>query len=249
MTKFLLVTDLDNTLVGDDSALQALNEAIEQHRIDFGSLLVYSTGRSLASYRDLCTQTKLLEPDALIVSVGTEIYLDGGYSPESEWSERLQRNWNRAQVLDTVTQVAALVPQSDADQGDFKVSFSADADTAEAIIPELETALQKQDLSAKVVYSAGHYLDILPQQGDKGEALQFLRQQWQVSAFRTVVCGDSGNDIALFNSGAERGIIVGNAQPELLQWHEQKPVKHHYLAQGHCAAGMLEGLRYFRFLP
>ncbi|MEO0378449.1 MAG: sucrose-phosphate phosphatase, partial [Cyanobacteria bacterium P01_A01_bin.17] len=237
MTKFLLVTDLDNTLVGDHSALQTLNETIEQHRIDFGSLLVYSTGRSLSSYRDLRTQTKLLEPDALIVSVGTEIYLDGGNSPEPEWSERLQRNWNRSQILDTVTQVAELVPQSDLDQGDFKVSFSVDEDTAIAVVPKLETALEKQELAAKVIYSAGQHLDILPQQGDKGEALQFLRQRWQISAFRTVVSGDSGNDIALFNSGAERGIIVGNAQPELRQWHEQKPVKHHYLADGHCAAG------------
>jgi sucrose-6-phosphatase len=249
VTKFLLVTDLDNTLIGDDTALQTFNEKIEQHRINFGSLLIYSTGRSLLSYRDLQTQKNLLEPDALIVSVGTEIYLEGGNNPEPEWSERLQRQWNRAQVLDTVDQVADLSLQPDLDQGAFKVSFSVDQDTAVAVIPQLEAALQAQALATKIIYSAGQHLDILPQLGDKGEAMQFLRQKWQISAFRTAVCGDSGNDISLFKTGAERGIVVGNAQPELRQWHEQNPVNHHYLAQDHCAAGILEGLHHFRFLP
>ena len=249
MTKFLLITDLDNTLVGDDSALQNLNEKIEQHRIDFGSLLIYSTGRSLASYQDLRNQTTLLEPDALIVSVGTEIYLDGGNSPESEWSEQLLCNWDRAQILDTITRVADLTLQPDIDQGEFKISFSVNEQTAKAVVPEIEATLQQQELSAKVVYSAGQHLDILPQQGDKGEAMQFLRQKWQISAFRTAVCGDSGNDISLFKSGAERGIIVGSAQPELLQWHDQNRVQHHYLAKGRYAAGILEGLYHFRFMP
>jgi sucrose-6-phosphatase len=249
VTKFLIVTDLDNTLIGDDDALQCFNAQIEQHRIDYGSLLVYCTGRSLASYHDLRTSQTLLEPDALIVSVGTEIYLDGGEHPEADWSERLGRHWMRSQILDALSEVTHLVLQPESDQGPFKISFSVTADAASAVVPHLEAELQKRQLAAKVVYSSGQHLDIVPEQGDKGEAMQFLRQQWQMSAFRTAVCGDSGNDIALFKTGGERGILVGNAQPELLDWHRQNPVKHHYLTQEHCAAGILEGLRYFRFLP
>lgn len=249
MTKFLLVTDLDNTLVGDDSALKTLNEQLEEHRIEFGSLLVYSTGRSIASFRDLQAQTDLLEPDALIVSVGTEIYLDGGDTPDPIWSERLEKGWVRSQILDTVSQAMNLPLQPESDQSPFKISFTATVAEAGTVIPKLQTALQAQGQTAKIIYSAGQHLDIVPERGDKGEAMQFLRQQWQISAFRTAVCGDSGNDIALFKTGAERGIIVGNAQPELLDWHQRNPVKHHYLAQRHCAAGILEGLDYFRFLP
>ncbi len=248
MTKFLLVTDLDNTLIGNDTALQNLNRQLSQHRQNHNTLLAYSTGRSLTRYRELQTQKGLLEPDALIVSVGTEIYIDDKNTPDSEWTGRLQSNWDRSQVL-KAAQVAGLSLQPDSEQGPFKVSFSATDDGAAIAIPKIEAALQAQELDAKIIYSAGQYLDILPQRGDKGEAMQFLRHRWQISAFRTVVCGDSGNDISLFQTGAERGIIVGNAQPELLQWHEQKPVKHHYLAQEHCAAGILEGLHHFRFLP
>lgn len=69
----------------------------------------------------------------------------------------------------------------------------------------------------------------------------------EIDPAQTVVCGDSGNDIALF-AGAERGIIVGNASYELLQWHNDNPADHHYLAEAACAGGILEGLNYFGFL-
>lgn len=78
--------------------------------------------------------------------------------------------------------------------------------------------------------------------------MQFLRQKWKFAAEQTVVCGDSGNDIALFAVGQERGIIVGNAHPELLQWYQQHPADYRYLAQNRCAAGIMEGLKYFGFL-
>ncbi|MCY7278450.1 MAG: HAD family hydrolase, partial [Phormidesmis sp. CAN_BIN44] len=56
MTQFLLVTDLDNTLVGDDRALDILNQRLTQCRQVNGVKLVYSTGRSLTSYQQLSTE-------------------------------------------------------------------------------------------------------------------------------------------------------------------------------------------------
>ena len=110
------------------------------------------------------------------------------------------------------------------------------------IIPQLESELQKSKLNVKLIYSSGRDLDIVPHSSDKGQAVQFLRQEWKFVAEHTVVCGDSGNDIALFANRVERGIIVGNARPELLQWH------YRYLAQNSCAGGILEGLEHFGFL-
>jgi sucrose-6-phosphatase len=78
--------------------------------------------------------------------------------------------------------------------------------------------------------------------------MQFLRQKWQFVAEQTVACGDSGNDIALFAAGEERGIIVGNARPELIQWHSENPADNRYLAKNICAGGILEGLKHFGFL-
>ena len=76
MSPFLFVTDLDNTLVGDDAALILLNRELEKHRQQYHSKIVYATGRSLYLYRLLAEAKSLLQPDALITSVGTEMYFD-----------------------------------------------------------------------------------------------------------------------------------------------------------------------------
>ena len=99
----------------------------------------------------------------------------------------------------------------------------------------------------KLIYSTGSDLDILPLKSDKGLAVQFLRSSWRIAPEQTVVCGDSGNDIALFTVEA-RGIIVGNASAELLQWHHANSANNRYLAQAACAGGILEGLKHFNFL-
>ena len=64
----------------------------------------------------------------------------------------------------------------------------------------------------------------------------------------TVVCGDSGNDLAMFAVNESLGIIVGNAQTELLDWHHANPSTDRYLATSYCAGGIAEGLNYFGLL-
>lgn len=107
---------------------------------------------------------------------------------------------------------------------------------------------KKYKLNVKLIYSSYIDLDIVPRTSDKGQAMQFLRQKWKFAAEQTVVCGDSGNDIALFAVGNERGIIVGNARKELFQWHNEYPADYRYLAKGFCAGGIIEGLHYFGLL-
>lgn len=249
MTPFLFVTDLDNTLVGDDQALAKLNQQLSQHRQEHGTKIVYATGRSPTLYRQLQTEKQLLEPNAFIAAVGTEIYLNGSDIPEPAWSERLSQGWNRDLVVATTAHFADLVPQPDSEQRPFKVSFFLADALAADVLPQLEPMLQKQGLDIKLIYSTGQDLDILPRHSDKGLAMQFLRlSQWEIEPEQTVVCGDSGNDIALFSVGEERGIIVGNASSELLQWHNANPADYHYLAKASCAGGILEGLNHFGFL-
>lgn len=248
MGPFLFVSDLDNTLVGDDQALAELNRQLSQHRTEHGTKIVYATGRSPSLYRQLQTEKQLLQPDALIASVGTEIYLNGSDTPDPVWSERLSQAWDRDLVVATTAHFADLIPQPDSEQRPFKVSFFLTEAMAVEVLPQLESLLPKQGLDIKLIYSTGQDLDILPRHSDKGLAMQFLRQQWGIDPEQTVVCGDSGNDLALFSVGEERGIIVGNAQKELLKWHNANPVDYRYLAQANCAGGILEGLNYFRFL-
>ncbi|NEO98646.1 MAG: sucrose-phosphate phosphatase [Symploca sp. SIO2E9] len=249
MTAFLFVTDLDNTLVGDDTALKELNQKLSQHRQDHGTKIVYATGRSLFLYRQLTTEKPLLTPDALVTAVGTEIYFnpsEDNFSPE--WAQVLSEKWNREQVVACAANYSDLVPQPHSEQRPFKVSYYLTPQAATEVLPQLESALQAKDLNFKLVYSGDKDLDILPIKGDKGLAVQFLRQKWGVDAKQTVVCGDSGNDIALFSVGEERGIIVGNARPELRQWYQANQTDYRYLAQAQCSGGIIEGLNHFGFL-
>ena len=249
MARFLFVTDLDNTLVGDDQALKELNRQLSKHRQEHGTKIVYATGRSLALYQQLTTEKQLLEPDALVVAVGTEIYYDAGKQQDRSWSEKLSQGWDRDLIVANTAHFADLVAQPDSEQRPFKVSYYLTETAAVEVLPQLEELLQERGLNVKIVYSGGQDLDILPRRSDKGQAMQFLRQSWGIEPTQTVACGDSGNDIALFQAGEELGIIVGNAMPELLKWYEVNLSDNLYLAKADCAGGILEGLTHFGFLP
>ncbi len=244
----LLVTDLDRTLVGNDEALPPLLQLLDRYRQTQGTKIVYATGRSPVLYQELANTEHLLAPDALISSVGTEIYLGNTLTTDSGWADRLNQNWNREQIFAIACQFADLEPQPQSEQRPFKLSYYLSPNVAAAVLPQLQQLLEQQRLDVEIIYSGNRDLDIIPRGGNKGNAVQFLREVWQISEVNTVVCGDSGNDISLFKYGKERGIIVGNAQPELRLWSELHPFDYHYLAVGDCAAGILEGLQYFRFV-
>ena len=248
MARFLFVTDLDNTFVGDDDALRELEQLLSKHRQEHSTKIVYATGRSPVLYQELKKERNLMEPDALVLSVGTEIYMDKSDTPDTAWSEKLSQGWNREVVLSKTADFSELKPQPDTEQGEFKVSFFLEKSVAEGVLAQLKSAFSEGGLDVKLIYSSGIDLDIVPTNSDKGQAMQFLRQKWDFVAESTVACGDSGNDIALFAVGEERGILVGNARPELIQWHNENPADHRYLAKNVCAGGIIEGLKYFGFL-
>lgn len=249
MKPFLFVTDLDYTLVGDKQALEKLNQELENHRKIYGSKIVYATGRSLTLYLELATQESLLEPDALITAVGTEIYFDSNYeTPDSEWSKKLSVGWNRDLIVEIAAKFEDLVPQQDSEQRPFKVSYLIEEEAAKQVLPQLKNLLENENIQFKLIYSGSKDLDILPIDADKGLAVKFLQNRWQYDSQQTVVCGDSGNDIALFSVGEERGIIVGNARSELREWYEANKTEYRYFATSFYADGILEGLRFLNFI-
>ena len=68
---FLLVTDLDNTLIGSKSDLALFNDTWRRCAPK-GSKLIYNTGRSLDSFKQhICDG--VIVPDAFIAGVGTRV--------------------------------------------------------------------------------------------------------------------------------------------------------------------------------
>jgi sucrose-6F-phosphate phosphohydrolase len=242
--QFLLITDLDNTLVGDDRATFTLNQklAVVRHYC----YLIYATGRSYASALYLAQTQQLMEPDYWITGVGTEIYERGQL--DRSWASQLSAGWHRDAIAKIAQTNAALILQPQSEQNPWKISFCLAQPGNSSIIDDLHSQLKQAGMNYQIVFSSGRDVDILPGNADKGAAASYLRKRLHVTELSTLACGDSGNDISLFQQST-LGTIVRNAQPELLKWYETHKPPHCYLARSPYAWGMLEGLQYFNLLP
>ena len=239
--KFLLVTDLDNTLVGDDEATQVFNQRLQSVRSQI--CLIYATGRSHASTRELIAQKQLLTPDYLIAGVGSEIYQDG--SIDLDWAQYLSQDWDKMAIASLAQQFPQLKPQSLKEQNPWKISYCLEPTLENSsTIQALQQQLTASGLAAQIIFSSNRDLDILPQTSNKGNALTYLQKRLQIPSEATLVCGDSGNDISMFQQDV-RGVIVANALSELLEWHREYGTENHYLAGSACASGIMEGIAYF----
>ncbi|MGK7888182.1 MAG: sucrose-phosphate phosphatase [Leptolyngbyaceae cyanobacterium] len=248
MAKFLFVTDLDHTLVGDDAALAVLNQKLNCHREEHGTAIVYATGRSPTLYHALRQQQKMIDPDYAVLSVGTLIYPGNCTTALTEWADSLSPGWDRDAVVAIASQFSDLVPQPQSEQTPHKVSYFLEEAIAPQILPQLDEQIKDTGLDGQLVYSGGQHLDILPTRGNKGTAVRFLQERLAIAPERTVVCGDSGNDLSMFTPKQAQGIIVGNAKSELREWYESAHPDHVYLATEDYASGILEGLIQLGFL-
>ncbi|MEE8170459.1 MAG: HAD-IIB family hydrolase [Phycisphaerae bacterium] len=233
----LLVSDLDNTLLGDDAGLDRFADWV---RARTGSIrVVYASGRFFASVSASIRATALPAPDAVIGGVGTDIHDYPSGKLFTEWHDRIGREWSAARVRDALAADARLRPQPEEFQSAFKVSYYRDGASAEDLAV-LRRRLGEAGLDAAVIYSSDRDLDILPHVADKGTAAAFLAGRWGVSSDRVLVCGDSGNDLSLFRQGF-RGVVVANAHAELKRLEGPRV----YQARQAFAAGVVEGLEHW----
>jgi len=86
------------------------------------------------------------------------------------------------------------------------------------------------------------YLDCVPVNGGKLEALEYVRKFFNIPIQRCVAAGDSCNDILMLG-GKNPAIVVGNAQEELCQWLLSQPQTDRVVfTDAHQARGIMEGL-------
>ena len=239
-----IVTDLDNTLVGNVTATQEFNRTILAW--DGAVRLVYATGRSYKSALRLKARADLLEPDYWISGVGSEIYQ--GVTIDRTWSDHLSHRWDRSALWAIAKQVSkefpVLIPQPEDTYNEHKISFYLYDEEAGKVLSILRDRIAESSLMAQVIYSSNEDVDILPIRCDKGLAMRYVLEKTGFDNTNTVVCGDSGNDIGLFKQHT-LGVVVGNARSELLEWCREFGPETVFFSRSDYAAGILEGLAHF----
>lgn len=232
----LLVTDLDGTLLGDDVSLRRFVSSLSSVRS--AVRIAYSSGRFEHSIRRSIQEFDLPQPDAIISGVGTEIFdvAQGGRLPG--WPQ-LNGGWNRDIVLATCLESPELKLQPAEFLSEYKISFHG-CNLSSRFLHELRHRLATAGQAASIVYSSNRDLDIIPNGVHKGAAAAYLARRWKIDCEQVIVAGDSGNDLSMFHAGF-RGIVVGNAQPELRSLSGSNV----FHARASFAAGVEEGLRHW----
>lgn len=238
--KRLLITDIDNTLIGDDDSMHKLFE-IFQDKKDFMAWGV-ATGRSLELTIEAMTEYNFPMPDILICSVGTEMYYGPDFRMDKGWQQTISYQWKAEEIKKTLDQLPFLVFQADEGQRSHKISYYLEE--KEDRLQQVLSRLQEAKLRCKVIYSHGQYLDVLPIRASKGKAVEYLLNKFDFSPRDVMVAGDSGNDEDMIN-GRARGLVVGNHNDELSHLKNKRNIN---FSRKCYAAGIIDGLRHYGFV-
>jgi sucrose-6F-phosphate phosphohydrolase len=246
-----IALDIDGTLTGDRESLDRLAKRIGKLRSSGQAYLILSTGRRLNQVLSGIAEEGLPEPDAVLCQVGTEIYVSplGEQSKSlAAWRELLLREYMRGEAESFLEGIEGLEMQPDRFNTELKTSCYLDScPDPEAAAAEIRRRVESHAERYQVVWSSGRDLDILPASSGKGKAIRFLVQFMELDAEHVVVAGDTGNDATMF-AEFRRGIVVANAQPELIKLAESLGDDAVYRARRPHAGGVEEGLEHFGVL-
>lgn len=239
----ILITDIDDTLIGDDKALKTFLKTLQEHRetVGFG----VATGRSLELVEEILKEKHIPTPDVIITSVGTEIYYGTDLNNlhlDSGWRAHISYQWHPQRIKKALSKFDFLELQDRDGERDFKLSYVMKPN--EEHLAMIHQQLTEKKLRYQLVYSHGAYLDVLPQRASKGRAIDYLAKKWDITPENILVSGDSGNDYEILY-GKRLAVVVGNHAPEIEQLRGNRRV---YFAESNYAAGIIEGIRYYQFL-
>ncbi len=238
----LFITDIDDTLLGNDKALVELSSVLQEHydTIGFG----VATGRPLDLVEPVFEEYDIPYPDVIISSVGTEIYYGKFLRQDRGWKTHLSTQWKPERIKKLMNKLDFVEVQEVDAERSFKLSYYLEDDDPEEKLRTIHQLLIDNRLRYNLVYSQNKFLDILPYRASKGKAVRYLSYKWNIPLRNILVSGDSGNDEDMLR-GEVLGVVVGNYRPEL---KKLKGLRNIYFAPGYQAAGILEGMKHYKFL-
>lgn len=236
----LIITDLDNTLTGDDESLRQFVDLLQENEhVGFG----IATGRRLDSAMALIEQLDLPRPDLIDTDAGTQLHYGEGLTPDRSWQKAIGYAWKPEEVRRVLEDVPGLFPQEEENQSKYKISYEVDPEIAPST-QALKKMIREAGLRAKIVLSLGMFLDIIPVRGGSDFSMRHVLWKWGFAPEHVLVAGDSGNDAGML-LGRTLGVVVANHSEELNRLKSSPRI---YFAKAPHAAGILEGIEYYNFL-
>jgi sucrose-phosphate synthase len=237
----MIVTDLDQSLLGEPASLAEFVELIRAKR----SSVVYgiATGRRIDSALALMKKHGVPIPDVLITSLGTRIHYGPGLDEDKFWADHIDHAWSPRKIRQLLGELDGLELQSKREQTAAKISYYCDANTAPSL-QEIQTLLLQQEITAHVSLAFGQFLDLLPSRASKGQALRYVAQRLDILPDRILVAGGSGADEDMMR-GNTLAVVVENRHHEELSLLPE--VDRIYFAAGKHAAGVLEAIDHYDF--
>ncbi|MDP3431200.1 MAG: HAD family hydrolase, partial [Desulfomicrobium sp.] len=187
MSRYLLCTDLDRTLIpnGPSPLCPPAASLFRQLAAREELSLAYVTGRHRALIEDAIAEFELPCPDFAIADVGASIHEVSaqGWRPWRMWEEHIATDWrgmNSEGLRKLLRGLPELQLQEKEKQAPFKLSFyvrlNADSDTLTAMIRQ---RLLYEGIRANLISSVDELagiglLDVLPQSAGKLHAIRFL---------------------------------------------------------------------------
>ncbi len=237
-----IFTDIDQTLLGDPTALQRFADTIRQfhRRLAFG----IATGRRIEAALAVMKKHGLPKPDVLISSLGTRIHYGSALTEDSHWADHVDHNWNRERVRRVLDELPGLELQPRSKQSRFKVSWFYDAKEAPSV-EKITKLLHQEELTANVLLSFGQFLDIIPSRASKGQALRYAALRLDIPLDQILVAGGSGADEDMMR-GNTLAVVVANRHHEELS--DLTDVERVYFSKQPGAGGLLDAIDHYNFL-
>ncbi len=233
---FVLATDLDGTFLGGSEEARARFYAwIEANRDKVG--LIFVTGRDPGFIRALTSRKGVPRPDYVVGDVGTtiaEVGPDHMLTPIGALEDEIETLWNNAngRVQAALSGVAGLKLQSTGFR--HRVSYDLEMERFDRRALDIVA-----DLGLDALISNDRYFDVLPKGVSKGPSLLRLLSHLGIANERTLVAGDTLNDLSMLTLGLP-AVAVGGSEPALIR--EVAPLEHVHKAEGIGVAGIAEAI-------
>lgn len=236
----LVVTDIDDTLTGDDEGLRMFIERMFDAgpHVGFG----IATGRTLDRALETIEQLGVPVPDVLITATGTQLHYGKRLLRDRSWERQIHHRWEPDRVREVLSGIDGLVLDERDRQTPYRIRYRSEPGVGPTAA-DVRRRLRKEGVPATTILDHEIYLDVIPVRASPGMAIRFLSFKWDLSPERLLVAGDSGNDADML-SGDALGVVVGNHTSELERLRGHHRV---YFADGHHAWGVLEGIEHYDF--